>query len=422
TGSGKTSTLYAAIQEINDGTNKIITVEDPIEYKVSGLSQIKMDARHNVTYANVLRGVLRHDPDVILIGECRDIEAAEIAIEASMTGHLVLTTLHTNSAVSSILRLINLGVQAIDVSNALTAAYAQRLIRKLCPHCKKPIDLEPDKIDLIKKIVANAERLGKDMATYGIRSGMDMVVYGPVGCEECNNTGFKGRVGLYEAILTDDTIAKVMTQVPPPTERDIKKAAEHQKILTMIEDGVVKILTGLTSFDEVQGVVDLGEDMNANIEDELSTNDQVPHRDARSEDSNSATSKALPVERTAPLHASGEGGSRSETGEAGEEIILLIDYLKILEDHQRQHPDVGIADKIARVQHMIISILENTPNLENLFSPANPAMLVRDQIEGLMGELKTLEEDQTRNPNVGIANQIASIRNTIQTMRGEVAK
>lgn len=230
TGSGKTSTLYAAIQEINDGTNKIITVEDPIEYKVSGLSQIKMDARHNVTYANVLRGVLRHDPDVILIGECRDIEAAEIAIEASMTGHLVLTTLHTNSAVSSILRLINLGVQAIDVSNALTAAYAQRLIRKLCPHCKKPVAV-PDTMK---------SQLG---------SQAPKEIYAASGCDQCSHTGFKGRMPVGELLIIDDDIRDVI--IAAPNLSSLNKIAKQKGMRTMLEYGLQLVAKGELDYKDV---------------------------------------------------------------------------------------------------------------------------------------------------------------------------
>ncbi len=416
TGSGKTTTLYSFLKKVYDPGIKIITIEDPIEYHLPGITQEQVSHEKGFDFLAGLRAALRQDPDIIMVGEIRDKETATIAVNASLTGHMVFSTLHTNSAAGTIPRLLDLGIQPGILAAALTVSIAQRLMRKLCPHCKKPIDLEPDKLELIKKIVANAERLGKDMSVYGIRSGMDMVVYGPGGCEECNNTGFKGRVGLYEAILTDDIIAKVMTQVPPPTERDIKKAAEHQKILTMIEDGVVKILSGLTSYDEVQGVVDLSEDVNVNVGDEFSTSPLTPLLQGEGAAPDHSEHGAN------PFHVSGEGGSRSETGEDGEEIMLLIDYLKILEDHQRQHPDVGIADKIARVQHMIISILENAQNLELLFASANPATRVRDQIEGLMAELKALEDDQTANPNMGIATQIASIRNTIQNMRGEVVK
>lgn len=424
TGSGKTTTLYSFLKKVYDPGNKIITIEDPIEYHLPGITQEQVSHEKGFDFLAGLRAALRQDPDIIMVGEIRDKETATIAVNASLTGHMVFSTLHTNSAAGTIPRLLDLGIQPGILAAALTVSIAQRLLRKLCPHCKKPVKLEPEKMALLKKIVENAEQLGKDMATYNISSSMNMVVYGPVGCEQCNKTGFKGRVGLYEAILTDDIIAKEMTKVPTPTERDIKKAAEHQKILTMIEDGVVKILSGLTSYDEVQEVVDLAEDVQVTVGGESAKQEELsktlPSTSIQKEnDFNSVNS-----EHGANPLFSGEGGQRSWPGEvpSGEEVALLVDYLKILEDHQKKNPEVGIADKIARVQHMIISLLENNPNLDHLFTAVNPSIVVRDQIEGLMQELKTLEDDQTKNPSLGIADKIASIRNTIQSMRSEVVK
>ncbi len=238
TGSGKTSTLYAAIQEINDGTLKIVTVEDPVEYKVTGLSQIKMDTRFNVTYANVLRGVLRHDPDVILIGECREIDAAEIAIEASMTGHLVLTTLHTNSAVSSILRLINMGVPAIDVSNSMTAAYAQRLIRKLCPKCKKPAKPSEDMIREMAKF--QAQKIPKE-------------IYIPAGCDACAETGYKGRLPVGELLIVDDDVRDVI--IANPNLSALNKIAREKNMRTMLQHGLILVSDGELDYKDVIGAV-----------------------------------------------------------------------------------------------------------------------------------------------------------------------
>ncbi|MEI8223943.1 MAG: GspE/PulE family protein [bacterium] len=421
TGSGKTTTLYSFLKKVYDPGNKIITIEDPIEYHLPGITQEQVSHEKGFDFLAGLRAALRQDPDIIMVGEIRDKETATIAVNASLTGHMVFSTLHTNSAAGTIPRLLDLGIQPGILAAALTVSIAQRLLRKLCPACKKAIELEPDKMALLKKIVENAERLGKDMATYNVSSSMNMVVYGPVGCEKCNMTGFKGRVGLYEAILTDDIIAKEMTKVPTPTERDIKKAAEHQKILTMIEDGVVKILSGLTSYDEVQEVVDLSEDVQVTVGSELPSGSA--DNKLRSEDQERIHSESLDQK---PLRSSAASNLLSTNPDldssSGEEIALLVDYLKILEDHQKKNPEVGIADKIARVQHMIISLLENNPHLDQLFTSVNPGIVVRDQIEGLMSELKTLEADQTQNPNLGIADKIASIRNTIQSMRSEVVK
>lgn len=233
TGSGKTSTLYAAVQEINDGNHKIITVEDPIEYKVTGLTQIKMDRKFDVTYSKVLHGVLRHDPDVILIGECRDIDAAEVAIESSMTGHLVLTTMHTNNAISAILRMINLGVSPVDVSNSLTAVYAQRLIPRLCAHCKKPADASEKHRDLLPK-------------------GAKMMA--PQGCDKCGETGYKGRLPVGELLVIDDDIRDVI--IATPALGPLNKVAKAKGFRTMLDYGLEYVAAGELDLQQVlQSVV-----------------------------------------------------------------------------------------------------------------------------------------------------------------------
>ena len=415
TGSGKTTTLYSFLKKIYDPGIKIITIEDPIEYHLTGVTQEQVSHEKGFDFLAGLRAALRQDPDVIMVGEIRDKETATIAINASLTGHMVFSTLHTNNAAGTIPRLLDLGVQPGILAAALTVSIAQRLVRKLCPYCKKQIELDPEKSELLRTIIKNAEALGKDFASYHITSDMPLVAYGPTGCEKCNQSGFKGRVGLYEAILTDDVIANLMTKVPAPTERDIKRGAEHQKIFTMIEDGVIKILTGVTSFDEIQETVDLSEDVEAEkLRDGVNP---APHHED--------TPAVVPIKQPEPSSLSTTPPTEevrwSPENSSGEEVTLLIDYLKILESLQQKNPDVGIGEKINRAQHMIISILENTPNLESLFSASNPGALVHDEIESLMKELSQLEVDQTKNPSVNVATQIAKIRSTIQTMSREVA-
>ncbi|MGD9649769.1 MAG: GspE/PulE family protein [Dongiaceae bacterium] len=234
TGSGKTSTLYAAVQELNDGSNKIITVEDPIEYKVPGLTQIKIDAKKGVTYTSTLRTVLRHDPDVILVGEVRNLEEAEIAVEASMTGHLVLTTLHTNSAAGAILRLVNLGIPAIDVSNALTATYAQRLLRLLCPQCK---------------VEAPAPKLLKDL----LGPKAPAKVFEPKGCEHCGNTGYKGRVPVGELIIIDDDFRDAI--IASPNLNSLNKLMKAKNIKSLADYALDLVAEGKVSFKDVMGTV-----------------------------------------------------------------------------------------------------------------------------------------------------------------------
>ncbi len=427
TGSGKTTTLYSFLKKIYDPGIKIITIEDPIEYHLTGITQEQVSHEKGFDFLAGLRAALRQDPDVIMVGEIRDKETATIAINASLTGHMVFSTLHTNNAAGTIPRLIDLGVQPGILAAALTVSIAQRLVRKLCPVCKKEVPLADDKAALVRSIIQNAERIGKDMATYGIKSDMKLVCYEPVGCDQCHKTGFKGRVGLYEAILTDDIIADIMTRVPPPTERDIKKAAEHQKILTMIEDGVVKILTGMSSYDEIQSVVDLSEDVQVNVGMPNTPNPQEAPGNLATDTTNQLLSQSLqavssklaaPNIPSSPLFPTGSVASLLVPG--GEEISLLVDYLKLLESMQQRNPSTEIASKVQRAQHMILSILENTPDLDALFAGANPGVVVRDEIENLMHELSQLETDQVKNPNLNVASEIAKIRNTIQSMRGEV--
>jgi type IV pilus assembly protein PilB len=406
TGSGKTTTLYSFLKKIYSPEIKIITIEDPIEYHLEGVTQEQVSHEKGFDFLAGLRAALRQDPDVIMVGEIRDKETATIAINASLTGHMVFSTLHTNNAAGTIPRLLDLGIQPGILAAALTVSIAQRLVRRLCPNCKKEAVLSQDKQEVLRAVMRNGERIGKDFASYNLRSDMELKTYEPVGCDQCGGTGFKGRVGLFEAIITDDVIAKIMAQVPTPTERDIKKAAEHQQIFTMIEDGVIKILTGATSFDEIQTVVDLSED--------ISSTGSVPPAMATPAQ---PAAVSTPVPKEVPLESFAPDGRPS-----GEEVALLVDYLKLLESQQQQTPSVGIADKIARAQHMILSILENTPNLDALFSQKNPSVMVRDEIENLIKELQLLEQDQIKNPSAGIAAQIANIRNNIQNMTREVVK
>lgn len=258
TGSGKTTTLYAFLAKIYSVELKMMTIEDPIEYHLEGITQTQVDHEKGYTFAAGLRAALRQDPDVIMVGEIRDNETAETAIEASNTGHLVFSTLHTNSAAGVIPRLIDLGVNPKILVSALKLSLAQRLCRTLCTFCKKEADADPDKEKLIRAILTHAKEAGKDLAAYNLTPDMPIKLFGPVGCEKCNNTGYKGRVGIFEAIQTDENIEKIIPEVP--SEREVKRTAEKQGLFNMKEDGVVKILRGITSYDEVAGVVDLYEE------------------------------------------------------------------------------------------------------------------------------------------------------------------
>lgn len=251
TGSGKTTTLYAFLKKIHNPEIKIITIENPIEYHLKGIVQTQVEEEKGYTFLEGLRSALRQDPDVIMVGEIRDEETAEIAVNSALTGHLVFSTLHTNNAAGTFPRLIELGVNPKVITSAINIAMAQRLIRKLCPACRKKAVLGEKENRLIKintESIKNKEYL----------KGLDMEsVYEAVGCAECNFTGFKGRTGIYEAILTDESIENVV--IKNPSEREINKASENQNILNMKQDGIIKVLQGLTSLDELSRVIDLEE-------------------------------------------------------------------------------------------------------------------------------------------------------------------
>lgn len=246
TGSGKTTTLYAFMRLIKTPEIKIITIEDPIEYHLPGIVQTQVEAAKGYDFATGLKRSLRQDPDVIMVGEIRDLETAETAIHAALTGHLVFSTLHTNNAAGTFTRLIDLGLNAKILTSAISLAIAQRLVRRLCPHCRKEVPIEGDDLTLIKEVyesIPNPE----------VPLGATMFV--PGSCEKCNETGYKGRIGVFEAILSDKQVEAALEM--NPSEREIKEAAAHQGILDMAQDGVIKILQGMTSLEEVRRVVDL---------------------------------------------------------------------------------------------------------------------------------------------------------------------
>ena len=247
TGSGKTTTLYAFLRKIHKPEVKIITIENPIEYHLPGIVQTQTDPEKNYTFELGLRSALRQDPDVLMVGEIRDSETAEIAVNAALTGHLVFSTLHTNNAAGSFPRLIDLGVNPKIISSALNVSMAQRLVRKLCHDCKKAHSPTEKEKTTLKKIIDQ------------ISDKMERVPMGNIfeasGCSKCNHTGYRGRIGVFEAILMDKNIERVINE--NPSEREIKQVAKNQEILDMREDGVIKVLQGITSLQELTRVVDL---------------------------------------------------------------------------------------------------------------------------------------------------------------------
>lgn len=249
TGSGKTTTLYAFLKKIYTPEIKVITIENPIEYHISGIVQTQTDPDKDYTFAEGLRSALRQDPDVIMVGEIRDSETAEVAVNAALTGHLVLSTLHTNNAAGAFPRLLDLGVNSKVVSSALSVSIAQRLVRTLCQHCRKEVLLEGKDKEVVERIVSG---ISDQSYLEGVQREKAWV---PVGCPKCNGLGYKGRIGIYEAVLVDSKIEQAV--IENPSERDIREAAKSQNILDLSEDGVIKALKGITSLEELERVVDL---------------------------------------------------------------------------------------------------------------------------------------------------------------------
>ncbi len=258
TGSGKTTTLYAFLSRIYSPEIKIITIEDPIEYHLAGITQTQTEPAKGYTFIEGLKSALRQDPDVIMVGEIRDSETAKTAVESALTGHLVFSTLHTNNAAGVIPRLIDLEVNPKIMVSALSLPIAQRLVRRLCQDCKKErVATDAEKIK-IKKILDSAVEEGKDLSFYGIQKDAEIKLWEAPGCDKCAGLGLKGQIGIFEAILIDENIEKIIPE--NPSEREIKKVADTQGILDMKEDGVIKALKGITTLAEVEGVVDFDSD------------------------------------------------------------------------------------------------------------------------------------------------------------------
>ena len=260
TGSGKTTTLYSFLREINSTATKIITIEDPIEYHLEGINQTQVNVKQGYTFLSGLRSALRQDPDIIMVGEIRDAETAKIAVQSSLTGHLVFSTLHTNNAQGAIPRLIDLGLNPKIITSALTLAIAQRLLRKLCPHCKQKRIMTADEKDLVGKILDSIKEKRPDLIPEDWSGDQaDPQIYQAVGCAECHQSGYNGREGIFEAILMDDAVAQAT--IVNPNEKEIKLAAKPQKILDMRQDGILKVIKGETTIEEVGRVIDLAEEI-----------------------------------------------------------------------------------------------------------------------------------------------------------------
>ncbi len=231
TGSGKTTTLYAALAELNSGARKILTVEDPIEYRLPGIVQTQVNASIGLTFSTALRSFLRQDPDVMMVGEIRDLETAQIAVQAALTGHTILSTLHTNTAAGAVTRLLDMAVEPFLLTSTLNAVLAQRLVRRLCPECRTPYPPTPTQLKVL-----------------GIKTDEDRQFWAANGCEKCNHSGFKGRIALIELLVVNDDVSQAI--LDRGDAREIVRAA-GASLTTLLNDGIAKLSAGLTTIEEV---------------------------------------------------------------------------------------------------------------------------------------------------------------------------
>ena len=239
TGSGKTTTLYASLAEIDHEARHVITIEEPVEYKLSGYSQIEVKPKLGLTFANALRSALRQDPDVIMVGEMRDTETAQIAIQSALTGHLVFSTVHTNSAPATITRLINLGIEPFLVSSTLVGVLAQRLVRRICPDCRKSYQPHPEQLRELGITEKNFSKIKRSF-------------YRGEGCDKCRQTGYRGRIGIHELLKITEGLKNTILKSSDSTT--IKKQGLKEKMITLRRDGVNKILHGLTTVEEILSI------------------------------------------------------------------------------------------------------------------------------------------------------------------------
>ena len=245
TGSGKTTTLYAILNKLNDEETKIITLEDPVEYKLAGVNQSQVDASKGYDFAKGLRAILRQDPDIVMVGEIRDLETADVAINAALTGHLVLSTLHTNDASGAIPRFLSMGVKPFLLAPAINAVIGQRLVRKICEHCKEEVELDNQALTRVMNIIGSVP----SNSGFAVDKEKELKFYKGKGCGVCSN-GYKGRSGIYEVfIMTSDIEQMILSG--KVSEYDVKQITQKEGMVSMVQDGILKALDGITSVDEV---------------------------------------------------------------------------------------------------------------------------------------------------------------------------
>ena len=385
TGSGKTTTLYSFMNKVYSPEVKILTIEDPIEYHLAGISQTQVNRAKGYDFISGLRAALRQDPDIVMVGEIRDKETASIAVNASLTGHLVLSTLHTNSAAGVIPRLIDLGVSPQILAAALSVSLAQRLVRKVCEECKYTKAPSTEEEQIIRDILQEAVKNKKPIHEYGLSVDQKIVVTEGRGCVKCNNTGYKGRIGIFEAIITDEYIEELLNK--KPSEQEVRRVAEKQGLLNMREDGIIKILNGITSFSEVRKVVDL------NIRNITQT------QESRSDDASGIDTTAM--------------NPRALFTNKSIELSTLIDSLKKLEHEQMINPEKDISAEIKKTEMTILELLKHS-RAEEVFDEKENFAKTHETFKRITEDLAELHQHAEQNPDIDMSQKLRRIREEIE--------
>lgn len=395
TGSGKTTTLYSFLRKVYNPEVKIITIEDPIEYHLEGISQTQVNREKGYTFLSGLRAALRQDPDIVMVGEIRDSETATIAVNASLTGHLVLSTLHTNGAAGVIPRLIDLGVSPQILAASLSVSIAQRLVRKVCENCKYQEPANPQEEQLIRDILKEAEKNNKKLNEYGITVDQEILLTRGKGCEVCNGTGYKGRIGIFEAIITDELIEELLNK--EPSEQDVRRVAEKQGLLNMREDGIVKIFKGVTSLEEIQSVIDL--DIRNITKLESSTPTPLPEP---------VVEESFPV-----IETKSNVDPSAILSDKSIEVSLLLDYLQKLEHEQTVNPDIDASGKIKVLEKTILNLLKES-DIHKIFGGRPEDATPKHQaLQGITKELSELHAHQQVNPKQQVAPKLRQIKDDL---------
>jgi type II secretory ATPase GspE/PulE/Tfp pilus assembly ATPase PilB-like protein len=265
TGSGKSTTLYSCLEILNKEERNIITLEDPVEYSIAGINQSQINPEIGYSFASGLRSILRQDPNVIMVGEIRDGETAELTIHAALTGHLVLSTLHTNSSIGAIPRLIDMGIEPFLLSSSLRVVAAQRLVRRICENCKYEVPIPKRILEFITQEIAKIDE--EELKKYEIDPQKGYHFYEGKGCEACGKTGYKGRIAVFEALEIDSELKDIIAE-KNGSESEILKYAEKNKMVTVKQDGIMKVLKGLTAFSEVERVTEGSMSVGGEVDDD----------------------------------------------------------------------------------------------------------------------------------------------------------